>query len=321
MRVLVSIVNYKTGELVCQMLSSLLNYIDPKLDKVIIVDNNSGDDSVTLISNYITQNSLDEYVKLITSQKNGGFSYGNNTAILFGLQTYNTKPDYVWLLNPDTCISNDALTPLINFFINNPQAGILGSCLLSENDDKQVSAFRFPSLMSELLSGLGVGIMDRVFSKYLVAPREEISTKNIQVDWVAGASMFIRYELISKIGLMDEQYFLYFEETDYCLQAKKNGWQCWYVADSKVLHYMGKSTGVNTVDSLKRRRPKYWFESRQYYFLKNHGLFYTIVADATLGTAFFIKRVRCVIQKKVTGDPVKMCRDFWRNSIFLSWLK
>lgn len=318
-RVLVSVVNYRSAELVCRMLPELIRQIDTSKDRIVIVDNQSPDDSFKFLNDFVNSFDCNEYVEVVLADKNGGFSYGNNLAIKTAVTKHQATPTYVWLLNPDTKLLENALLNLFTFFDKHPKAGILGSRLEGEDFELQGSAFRFLTLKSELLSGLRLGVIDNLFSKYLVSPRE-IPTEPTRVDWLAGASMLIRYPVLKDIGLMDEQYFLYFEETDFCLQSAKAGWECWYVPSSRVIHYVGQSTGVASGDSLRRRRPKYWFQSRQYYLLKNHGIIYTALADLSWGGMFTVHKVLDFIRLRFNNDPMYLWRDFWRNSIFLSWL-
>tara|TARA_R110000787_G_scaffold104094_1_gene210815 strand:+ start:225 stop:1148 length:924 start_codon:yes stop_codon:yes gene_type:complete len=301
------------------MLPELIRQIDSAKDRILIIDNQSPDASFKILSDFVSSSGFTEFVDVILADKNGGFSYGNNLAIKTAIEKYQTTPSYVWLLNPDTQVLDGALTNLVRFFDSYPQAGILGSRLESENGAPQESAFNFCSLASEMLTSTSVGYLDRIFSKSLVS-LNYIPDSPMRCGWVAGASMFIRYSVIEEIGLMDETYFLYFEETDFCLQSVRAGWECWYVPSSRVRHFVGQSTGIVSGDSLRRRRPKYWFQSRQHYFLKNHGLFYTIAADLIWGVGFTLLIVRNFIMGRRGGDPEHMLRDFWRNSIFLSWL-
>lgn len=315
----VVIVSYKTGRLVTELLDSLPNNFSEFCSKIIIVDNCSGDDSAEQILSWIELNSFSSKVELVISQMNGGYSFGNNLGIKT-LQYSKEMPDYVLLLNPDTLVTNSTFSSLVNFMDSNPLVGIAGSQLISTEGDIQCSAFRFPSILSELSSALKLGVLDRLLSKWTITPRY-VKAHPERVGWVAGASMMIRREVFDEIGLMDDEYFLYFEETDFCLQAHRNGWECWYVPDSVVTHYVGQSTGVISGDKQRRRRPKYWFESRQRYFLKNHGIFYTMLADFVWGVGFAVWRIRRAIQRKPNNDPKYMLWDFWRNSIFFSWFK
>lgn len=318
-RVLVSVVNYRSAKLVCQMLPDLIRQIDKSKDRIVIVDNQSPDDSLKILSDFVISSGFAEYVLVVLADKNGGFSYGNNLAIKTAVEKYQTTPKYVWLLNPDTKILENALLNLFNFFDAHPRAGILGSRLEGDDGKLQGSAFRFHTLKSELLSGLRLGITDNLFTKYLVSPKE-IPSEPAMVEWLAGASMLIRYSVIEDVGLMDETYFLYYEETDFCLQAHKSGWDSWYVPSSRIIHYVGQSTGIVSGDTLRRRRPKYWFQSRQYYWIKNHGIIYTALADLAWGGMFTVHKVSDFIRFRFHNDPMYLWRDFWRNSIFLSWL-
>lgn len=319
-RVVISIVNYCSANLVCQLLPGLVRELEAFNARVVIVDNHSPDNSISLLTDFIQNEKLHDSVSLVSSDINGGFSYGNNLAINYATETLAFQPDYVLLLNPDTKILKSALYKLIDFMENHPKAGVAGSQLVSEAGDIQRSAFNFHSLMSEALSSLRIGLLDKYFSNYLVSS-EFIPKNSCLVDWVAGASMLVRYSMLENIGLMDESYFLYFEETDFCLQAKRAGWECWYVPQSQVVHYVGQSTGVVSGDVSRRRRPKYWFQSRQYYFRKNHGFFYCLITDLIWGLGYSFTKLRYFIQGKKSSDPVHMWKDFWRNSILFSWIK
>lgn len=320
LRLIVSIVNYRASSLVCQLIPGLIQQLDTNHDHICIVDNNSGDNSVDEIADFINSNQFASYVTLIPSNNNGGFSYGNNLAITSMVEHFGKAPEFVLLLNPDTLIDKPAIKPLLDFMAQNPNAGIAGSRLESQDETPQCSAFRFQSIRSELVGSLRLGFLNRLFPTWSVTSIA-IPKKATQVDWVAGASMMIRYEVIQDIGLMDEQYFLYFEETDFCLQAARKHWQCWYVPQSRVTHFVGQSTGIISGNLTRKRRPKYWFESRQYYFRKNYGVLYIMLTDFVWGAGFAIWRMRRFIQRKPDTDPEYMLWDFWRNSIFFSWLQ
>lgn len=318
-RILVSIVNYCSAELVCKLLPRLMTQVNPVTDRVVIIDNNSSDDSVVILEQFLQNNNYGDKVHFVRSSKNGGFAYGNNEIIRYAKKTFKTEPAYVYFLNPDTLLQPEAIDNLIDFLGQYEKAGIAGSRLEGEDGSQQTSCFNFHTLMSEILNSLRLGVLDKKFSKYRVA-LDNLPSRKVAVDWVAGASMMIKFDVFRNTGLMDEQYFLYFEETDFCLQAKRAGWECWYVPESRVVHYVGQSTGVVSGDVQRRRRPKYWFQSRQHYFIKNHGIVYTMLTDLAWGLGFSLLKLRYLIQRKKVSDPEYMLRDFGRNSIFLSWL-
>jgi GT2 family glycosyltransferase/serine acetyltransferase len=308
----VIIVNYRTAALTIDCLKSLEKEIEslPSI-KVVVVDNNSGDDSVNLIQNAIDSHNWQDWANLISSPINGGFAYGNNLVLRPMLES-DTLPPYVLLLNPDTIIRENAITTLLEFMNTNSEVGIAGSRLENLDGTPQHSAFRFRTLLSELDSGLRLGLVSQILANWIVAP--PIPEENCPTDWVAGASMIIRREVFKDIGLLDEGYFMYCEEMDYCLQAKKAGWNCWYVPNSRVVHFVGQSSGIDIRDPQPKRRPQYWFDSRRRYFLKNYGWFYTVLTDLIWMISFILWKIRQYIQRKPNNDPPYLLRDFFCNS-------
>jgi GT2 family glycosyltransferase len=312
----VVIVNYRTPGLTIDCLQSLrpeIQTLPPT--KVVVVDNNSGDNSVSLIQNAIVSNNWQEWTSVIASPVNGGFSYGNNLVIRSMIES-DSLPQYTLLLNPDTVVRESALKTLIEFMEKNPQVGIAGSQLEDPDGTPQRSAFRFRTIFSELDSGLRLGLISRMLAQWLVAP--PVPDNNCPTDWVAGASMIIRREVFKAVGLLDEGYFMYCEEMDFCLQAKKVGWSCWYVPKSRVVHFVGQSSGIDQQDQKPKRRPKYWFDSRRRYFLKNHGWFYTALTDLVWILSFSLWKIRQFIQRKPNNDPPYLLRDFFLNTVFFN---
>lgn len=313
-RLIVVIVNYRTPDLTIDCLRSLVSEVrELPGTRVIVSDNDSGDGSVEKIGTAIETEGWGDWVSLMPLERNGGFAFGNNAVIRPILQSTNPPP-YFLLLNPDTIVRPGALQALIDFMDEHPNVGIAGSRLEEPDGTPQCSAFRFHTVFSELDSGLNLGIVSKLLSRWVVWPPipEEVS----QTDWVAGASMIIRREVFEAVGLMDEEYFMYYEEMDFCLQAKKAGWSCWYVPQSRVVHLVGQSSGVTDTKRPPKRRPQYWFDSRRRYFLKNYGWLYTALADAIWASSFALWRLRRAIQGKPDTDPPQVLSDFLRNSVF-----
>ncbi|BAZ44105.1 family 2 glycosyl transferase [Chondrocystis sp. NIES-4102] len=310
---LVVIVNYRTPKLTINCLHSLITEVKALPDvKVTVVDNASGDDSIEQINTAIETEGWQEWITLLPSPHNGGYAFGNNLAIQPALTSSN-PPSYFYLLNPDTEVRPGALKTLLDFMIQQPEVGIAGSSLEVEAGKVWPIAFRFPTILSELDAGLRLGIISKLLSNWIVS--RPMGNEVCQVDWLPGASMMIRREVFDSVGLMDEKYFLYYEETDYCLQAKKAGWSCWYVPQSRVMHIAGQSTGVSEKTSKNKPLPKYLFESRRRYFVKNHGWLYAALTDAVWILSFSFWRVRRLIQRKPDIDPQNYLRDFIRHSV------
>ena len=314
-RLLVVILNYRTPSLTIDCLRSLASEVTslPGI-RVVVSDNASGDKSVEQIGAAIETEGWGDWASLMPLEHNGGYAFGNNAAIALELQSTNPPP-YFLLLNPDTIVRPSALQVLMDFMDEHPDVGIAGSRLEDPDGTPQRSAFRFHTVLSELDFGLRLGVVTKLLSRWIVAP--PVSDETCQTDWVAGASMIVRREVFEAVGLLDEKYFMYFEEVDFCLQAKKSGWPCWYVPQSRVVHLVGQSSGVTDTKRPPKRLPTYWFDSRRRYFLKNHGWLYAALTDATWVFGFVLWRWRRVIQRKQDKDPPKLLGDFILNSVFL----
>lgn len=317
-RLLVVIVNYRTPQLTVDCLESLAPEVSALGGvRVDVVDNGSADGSAAKIAEAIARAEWGSWVTLIAREDNGGFSCGNNAAIRPALAAPEGPPRYVLLLNSDTRVRPGALVALLEFMDGHPTVGIAGSRLEHEDGSVQNSRFRFHTVWSELDSGLRIGFVSRLLKNYVVAqvPADRLEP----ADWVTGASMIVRAEVFRDVGLLDEGYFLYFEEVDFCLNARRAGWTCWHVPDSAVVHLIGRSTGITNREIAPQRRPRYWFESRRRYFAKNHGRAYALCADLAWATGFALWRVRRVVQRKPDPDPPRFLWDFVRHTLRAAW--
>lgn len=309
------IVNYRTAELTVECLASLEPEIRERPRcRAIIVDNASADGSADIIANAITARGWSSWAELIRSPVNGGFAAGNNVA-LEAIARDADQPDLVWLLNPDTRVEPGAVAAILAFFAATPSAGIAGSSLVEANGTPWPYAFRFPTIWSEVERGARLGLVSRLLAKRAVL--RQMGPSPARVEWVSGASMVIRRAVFDAIGMMDEGYFLYFEETDFCLRAARAGWESWYVPTASVLHIAGQSTGLNDARPATGRIPRYWFESRRRYFVKNHGRAYAILADVAWAASHLLWRVRRRWAANVQPDPPFLLSDFLRRSAIL----
>jgi GT2 family glycosyltransferase len=313
-KLLTIIVNYRTADLTIDALASMapeIGTVSPS--RVIVVENDSGDASAQQIGAAIAANGWGSWATLVCSDRNGGFAYGNNVAIRTALGD-GQHPTYYHLLNPDTVVRPGALRALVDFMDANPKVGIAGSRLEWPDGAAQVSAFRFPSVWSELDQGLRLGMVSKVLDRWLVAM--PIPEEACPVDWVAGASMIIRDTVFDAVGLMDERYFMYFEEVDFILRANRAGWPCWYVPSSHVVHLVGQSSGVTDPNKVRNRRPEYWFDSRRRYYLSNLGAVGAGLADLAFTAGHVTWRMRRLVQRKPLDTPERFLRDFVRHSVF-----
>jgi GT2 family glycosyltransferase len=276
---------------------------------VVVVENASGDESAEKICAAVRAEGWDAWADVMPLERNLGFAGGNNAA-LRPLLASAQPPDYVLLLNPDTVVRPGAVRAMIDFMEQHPEVGIAGSRLEDPDGTPQRSAFRFPTIASEFEGGIRIGFISRLLRRRLIAP--PVQDQPHPTDWVAGASMIVRRAVFDAIGLMDEAYFLYFEEVDFCLSACRASWPCWYVPASRVVHLVGQSSGVTDTKRPARRLPPYWFESRRRYFRKHHGRVYSRLADLAWALGFSLWRLRRRVQRKPDNDPPSFLWDFIR---------
>lgn len=313
MKLLVVLLNYRTAEMTLKALASAHRALERIPDaRIDVVDNDSGDGSLERLREGVrAAGYAPERVQVMASGRNGGFGAGNNHAIRRALESAD-PPEYVYILNSDAFPAPDAIEVLLRFLEARPEVGIAGSFIHGTDDVPHHTAFRFPSLWSELESGLALGLVSKLLAEHRVAI-DPMPTETREVDWLAGASMMMRTEMLRRIGLFDETFFLYFEETDLCRRAKLAGWSTWYVIESRVAHVGSASTGMKEW----RRVPTYWFDSRKYYFTKNHGEAYRRAADLVFAATHGVFKVRARIQGKKDPSPHGFFRDFLRYNFGL----
>jgi hypothetical protein len=311
-KVLVVIVHYRTSALVIECLRSLQGEMQAYGNaSVVVIDNQSQDGSVARVGEAIAREGWSSWARLVEAPVNGGFAYGNNQIVGPALKQPD-PPDYFWLLNPDTTAYPGAIAALVSFMAARPKVGLAGSAIEEQRGVLWPFAFRFPSLLSELDGGLRLGFVTRLLSRWAIL--HPMDGREACVDWVSGASLMVKREVFDAIGLMDEGYFLYYEETDFILNAKRAGWQCWYVPQSRVFHIAGASTGMVDRPPEPRRLPRYWFESRRRYFVKNHSRAYAMATDLVWIVAHGLWRLRSALQRKSEPDPPHLFGDFVRHS-------
>lgn len=308
-------VNYKTPDLTIKCIDAVLQDAAalPSF-RMFVVDNDSRDGSVQKIASHIEARGAQDRVVLLQAPVNGGYSYGNNVA-LREIKSRGLEVNHVWFLNPDTEVEAGAGRALITFLQAHPRAGLAGSSLVDEAGEPQISAFRFHTPMNEFLTNMQMGILDRLFENRLVTM--PVSTAPYRADWVTGASFMIKAEVLKTVGLMDEGYFLYYDDVDYGFAASRAGWESWYVPQSRVFHVCGAATGVLDFSDKQPPRPDYWFESRRRYFLKNFGKTTLLLADLAQLGGFSLWRLRRLLQRKPDLDPPHFLRDALRHSVFV----
>lgn len=287
------VLNYKTAEMTLKSVAAARDAMADIAGEIVIVDNDSQDGSFEVLSTHVAREGWDKdgRVRVIQSGHNGGFGAGNNVGIRAGLSS-GKPPDYVYILNSDAFPAGDAIATLITHLEATPEAGFAGSYIHGPEGDTHLTSFRFPSIASEFEGSVRFGPVSRLLRNYRVPI--ETPTQTQPVDWLAGASLMMRQKILDEIGLFDETFFLYFEETDLCLRAARAGYRTDYVPASKVAHIGSATTGMKTW----ARVPPYWYDSRWYYFSKNYGTLYAVGATLAHLLGGGLHYLRCLVTRK-----------------------
>lgn len=295
-RLLTVVLNYRTPDMTMRAVDHALRAMKDLNGEIVVVNNASGDGSFQKMTDHATAMgwTADNRVRVLQSGWNGGFGAGNNFGIRAGLSD-GSKPDFVYILNSDAFPAPDAIQLLIQALRADPTLWCAGSYIHGEQNDPHQTLFRFPSIAGEFEGAIRFGPVTRLLRQKVVPL--PVPKTDIRADWMAGASVLMRQSVLDEIGLFDETFFLYFEETDLFLRAARAGYGSIYVRKSKVMHIGSVSTGMKEW----RRVPGYWFDSRLHYFVKNHGVAYAAAATAVhlIGGSLYWLRRR--IERKPTG--------------------
>jgi hypothetical protein len=305
------ILNWRTADMTLRATEAGLREMVGMPGAITIVDNNSGDGSFEKISAEVAARGWDKGetpVRVIQSGHNGGFGAGNNVGIRAGLPG-GLRPDYVYLQNSDAFPDPGGIRALYDHLECHPATGFAGSYIHGDDGAPHRTAFRFPSILSEFEAYVRFGPVSRLLRRHIVA--QPIPDMTCRVDWLAGASFMMRQDVLDAIGLFDETFFLYFEETELCHRAAAAGYPTDYVRESSITHIGSVSTGMKTW----ARMPGYWFDSRRYYFTKVHGRGYTALATLSLILGASLWRLRLLVQRKDRGDPPHFLRDLITHSV------
>ena len=272
------IVNWNTKNDLLHCLESIFQTIGRHSLEVIVVDNGSRDGSGIEVKKVFPS------VHLIENDRNFGFSKATNQ----GLK--NSSGRYALMLNPDTQAKEESIERLIFFMDDHPAAGIVGAQLLNSDGSKQNSISNFPSLATELINK---NLLRWLFPKRFPGKEQDYSNP-IEVDSVIGACMMVRRDVLEKVGLLDEDYFLFLEETDWCYQMKRSGWKIYHLPEAEIYHFQGKSVEVEK----KKARLEY-YRSRYHFFKKNRGdpqwFFLLIGLIMRLGIGLIFVAVGCLM--------------------------
>ena len=248
------IVNYNVQDFLMHTLESIQRAVLNITHEIFVVDNASVDGSVEMIKNRFPN------VNLIENQINKGFASANNQAMKVSLG------EYIILINPDTVVQEDTFSRLIEFMENHPDAGAATCKILNPDGSFSVdSRHSIPTPMTAFWKQIGFHRLfpkSKIFARYNLTYLDE--DEIYPVDAISGSFMFIRRAAFEKVGYLDEDYFMYCEDVDYCYRITRSGWKVYYAPVSDIIHYKGESTKKNNLDYILN------FNKSLYLFYKKH---------------------------------------------------
>ena len=302
-RLQVVIINYKTPDLIFGALKSLENEIDHQSDRVVVVDNFSDDGSDEKIAQMIEENGWGVWASLIRSPVNGGFSAGNNIGIK------SAQADYYLLLNSDAYVSPGAIEKMVRKLEECKEVGILGPAITWENGDIQTSCFNYARPLGEMVSTAHTGPITKLLA---IFGAKEIAVQNakneMRPEWISFSCVMIRREVFDQVGLMDEGYFMYYEDMDYSRMARKKGWDILYYSDAAVVH-LNKGHSNNKL----HRYPGYVYRSRSRYFIKFYGRVGLLLANLFWIKGWVIARIRNIFRRDKKPSRPNAFGDIWKG--------
>jgi GT2 family glycosyltransferase len=275
------IVNYNVKEFLQNLLHSISKSISKINREIIIIDNASNDGSVEFIMEKFPE------IKLIANHKNLGFSKANNIGMKLAMGKY------ILLINPDTLVSEDTFEKMICFFEENTQVGLAGCKILNSDGTLQLACRRsFPGPWTSFCKVTGLSNLfpdSRLFARYNLTYLDPDQT--YEVDAISGSFMMFRKDVYDKIGGLDEKFFMYGEDLDFCYRAQKSGYKVFYVSSTQIIHYKGESTKRSGLDETKI------FYNAMHLFVKKH-LSGSFLVGVILQSAIIFRKLFAFLGKR-----------------------
>ncbi len=238
------IVNYRTYHLTRQTIKSIIEKEHAFSYQISVVDNASGDGSLEKLQEDFKLQEETGLIKFIASSENKGFAYANNLAMI------QSKSRYVLLLNSDTVVVEDCLEKCLEFMENDKKIGALGCKVVLPNGKLDKACRRsFPDVKVSFYRMIGLSRLfpqSKRFNRYNLEYLDENGI--YEVDSLVGAFMLVPCRVIDDVGLLDESFFMYGEDIDWCYRIKKAGWKVIYYGKAHIIHYKGASSGIDVND-------------------------------------------------------------------------
>jgi len=274
MDVSIIIVAWNVSQFLYNCLKSVYDQTEGISFEIIYVDNASEDGSVQMVAKEFPQ------VKIIENEKNEGFIKANNQGIEIA------QGRYVLLLNSDTIVLDNAIAKMIKFADAHPQAAVVGCKVLNPDRTLQRNCFMYPSPLNMFLSAT---YLYKIFPRNKFFGRERMTWWDFnsvrEIETVCGSCSLVRKKAIDQVGLMDEMYFVYGDDPDWCYRFKKNGWKIMFTPDGQIIHYGGQTTRQMA------RKFRLQLHGSELIFMKLHRSKLTFLFARFLTASFLILRV------------------------------
>lgn len=285
--------------------------------EVIYVDNGSDDGSVGMVRREFPD------VRIIENKENRGFTVANNQAI----ETVESR--YVLLLNNDTIIQDDAIMKTVDFADSHPEAAVVGCRVLNPDRTLQRSCFLYPSLLNSFLAAT---YLYKMFPRSRFFGRERMGWFEFdevrEVATVAGCYSLVRTEAIDQVGLMDDAYFFYGDDPDWCYRFRQSGWRIMFTPEPEIIHYGGQSTKDVAEDFTHNDKLLLHLYGAKLLFMKQHRSALEFVFACLLQAAFFLLRAPCwlfagLLSHRRRGPSMQRARTYFAGAIYclVDWKK
>jgi GT2 family glycosyltransferase len=292
------IVNWNTREILRACLRSIHENAGVVDFQIIVVDNASTDGSAAMVANDFGQ------VRLIANTENRGFAAANNQGIAVA------RGRYVLLLNSDTLILDHAIARTVAYADQHPEAAVVGCQVWTNATTIQATCFAFPSLWDVLVQSVGLHHLfprSRWFARGPIGWWDRSDER--EVDVVSGMFMLVRRAAIEEVGAMDEDYFVYGEETDWCYRFKKAGWRCLFAPVARIIHLDG---GGKSTDQVSVKMYVQLHKSTLLFFRKQRGWPSWVAARVLLGLSMALRAAVWGLRSSLRGD--EKSQRCWQQS-------
>jgi GT2 family glycosyltransferase len=304
-RIAISVINYRTRDLTLACVQSVLADIGDLDAQIVVVDNASGDGSAESIADWISTQPDGTPVTLVCSKINTGFSGGHN----LGMGA--VKADHYLVLNSDAVLRPGFLRAILAVADSHPNAGLIAPQIETDDGAVQVSQFRFQGPLSELMRAARTGPVTAIFRHRVVALDPPVDPA--QVEWASFACILLRGAMVRDLGPMDEGYFLYFEDAEYCLRARRAGWGIALAPEAVAVHFRGGSGPVKAQAKARKRLPPYYYASRTRFLYQAHGWSGVLAANLAWHLGRGVAGLRRLTGRSVPPAIAYEAGDIWTN--------